>query len=103
MTHASFEKEGMLDDPAQDAERIYHHLTDDLYLPGIVCVLRTRYHTEPNARYIPIASPVLDRYHLDPREYARHAFLVDATGWLVEDRVGIVLDGRLIQRLFAHE
>jgi hypothetical protein len=102
MTRGKFNGQSLSDQPAREAELIHHHLTDELQLPGIVCVLRTHYHTEPNLKRIPVASPVLDRFHLDPRAYAGHIFLVDAEGVLVSDRFGSILDGRLIQRLLLH-
>jgi hypothetical protein len=105
MTHREFNEvngQPLSNQPAREAERIHHHLTDELRLPGIVCVLRTQYHTEPKLKRIPVASPVLDRFHLDPRAYAGHIFLVDAEGVLVSDRPESVWNGRLIQRLLHH-
>lgn len=89
------------DQLAEEVKRIDDRFKNDLHLPGSVCVLQTKYHTEPGMTAIPFASPVLDRFHLDPRRYAHHAFLVDADGWIVEDRWSFVLDGKLIQRLFV--
>lgn len=89
--------------PAHDAARIRQRLNEDLRIPGLVCVLEMRYHTDSAATEIPIASPVLDRFHLDPRAYAGHMFLVNAEGVLVNDRPGSILDGKLIQRLLEHK
>lgn len=102
MTRGYVGAQELRDQPAREATLIAHHLTDELHLPGAVCVIVTKYHTEVNATDIPMASPVLDRFHLDPRDYAGRAFLIDADGWLLEDRTGPIWDGKLLQRVFHH-
>lgn len=87
---------------AQNAARIAQRFTDVLHWPVSVGVLETKYHTESDASDIPVASPVLDRFHLDPRQYAGNAFLVDAQGWLLDDRSSVVWNDHLMQALFAH-
>lgn len=102
MTHGQYDGQDLREQPAEEAALLHEHLTSMLRLPGTVCVLQTQYHTEPGMTAIPIVSSILDRYRLDPRSYAHHAFLVDTDGWIVEDRWDDVLDGKLIQRLLAH-
>lgn len=102
ITNGMFQGQDLHDDPAHEAELIHDHLTNVLSLPGTLCVLQAKYHTERGMTAIPMALPMLDRYHLDPRDYANSAFLVDAEGWLVENRAGVVLDGKLIHQLLVH-
>lgn len=88
-------------DTAEEARRISRRLTDALQRSALVCVLQTRYHADSLATQIPLASPVLDRFHLDPRDYDNISFLIDAEGWLISDAMN-GWDERLVQRLVAH-
>jgi hypothetical protein len=84
--------------PNDDANAIAEFVRQ-LGFPGTLCVLRTAYHTEAGMTAIPLASPVLDSYHLDPRSYGNHMFLIDTHGeiiWTSND----VLDGHLLQGVF---
>lgn len=97
MTSGQFQSQELRERPEQEAELIHHYFSDELQLPGILCVIRTQYHTEAGATAVPRNSPVLDRYHLDPRAYNGHEFLIDAEGWIVQDQN--VLEGQYIQAL----
>jgi len=99
MTKGWFLNQDLRERPAQEAGLINQYFTTQLRLPGTVCVLQTKYHTEPGATAVPYSSPVLDRFHLDPREYGAHRFVVDAEGWLVPEQFDT--EGHLVERLFA--
>jgi hypothetical protein len=97
VTTGAFAGQNLYDDPDGEAAQIHHYLTDELRAPGVVCVLRTKYHSEPGMTAVPYASPVLDRFHLDPLTYKGHTMLVDAGGWVVQ--LQSVLDDHLLPRL----
>lgn len=99
LTHGQFLDENLRTNPAEEAARIHHLLTDVIKLPGVLCVIETKYHTEEGATSVPLSSPILDRYQLDPLSYDNHQFLIDAEGWVVQDQ--FVLDGHLIPRLLG--
>jgi hypothetical protein len=100
MTQGQFQGKDLWTDPAREAELIHQYLTNQLQLPGMVCVIPMRFHTEPGLTTVPIASPVLDQYRIDPRRIQGREFLVDAGGWIVLDN-RTAFDGRYIQRLLA--
>ena len=101
LTQGKFRDQDYRAHPEQEAERLHTYLTDELKVPGIVCVIRTAYHTEAGGTAIPLGSPAFDAYHLDPRDVFvsdPSAIIVDADGWIVQTRR--TLTGRLIQRMF---
>ena len=105
MTQGRFRDQDYRAHPEQEADQIHRYLTDELHLPGLLCVIRTQYHTEVGATAVPFTSPVLDAYHLDPQGLLNGnswQFLVDQNGWIVAtgtDAGGFTQ--RLIPRLLA--
>jgi hypothetical protein len=100
-TQGKFRDQDYRAHPEQEAALLHTYLTDELKVPGVVCIIRTAYHTEAGGTAVPLASSALDAYHLDPRD----VFMADPLG-LVVDREGWVaetnnaLTGRLIGRMF---
>jgi hypothetical protein len=97
MTSGTFQGRDLLPHPEQEATFIHQYLTDSLGLPGTVCVVKSQYRTVAGGRAIPLLTPVLEGYKLDPRTYGREEFLVDPLGWIVGG--GSVADEELIRRL----
>lgn len=100
ITRGVFQGEVLRDQPEKEAERIHEYFRSTLQLPSELCVLRMEFHADSSVATVPVASPVLDRYHLDPRHIDSRFFLVDSQGWIVHDN-GSVLDGHLIQSLLT--
>jgi len=100
-TQGQFRDQNYRAHPEQEAERIHQYLTKELQLPGIVCVIRTTYHTESGGTAVPVGSPALDTYRLDPRDLGdlTSVLLVDKDGWVVESLYA--LQGWLIGRLLT--
>lgn len=101
MTQGQFQDQNFQGHPEREAERIHQYLSNELEVPGILCVLQTKYHTEQGQTAIPFGSPVLDRYALDPRSYGEfHEILIDTDGWVVQNQS--VLDQSILPRLLKH-
>lgn len=100
MTRGHFLDKDYRQNVAQEAEQMNRYITEQLRIPAIICVMQTKYHTDPGGTAVPLASPALDRFHLDPRFYNGRELLIDAEGWVVQDAT-VLDDLRFAQRLFA--
>jgi hypothetical protein len=101
-TQGSFRGKYLMTHPDSEAALI-HHYFDTLQVPGILCVAKSTYRTVVGGQAIPLGTPVLDAYKLDPRGYSNRYFLVDAQGWVVsQDLPSSLDDEEFIRRLLAH-
>lgn len=97
-TKGSFQGQDFLGHPEQEAERIHAVLTDSFKVPGILAVTKGVFKKIAVGHTLPLPLPLLDAYHIDPREN-QVTFLVDAQGWIVAVNRW---DEMTIRELLAH-
>lgn len=95
-----FQGKEFQDRPQEEAARMADFVAHELRIPGMFCVLPLQYHSEPGLSAVPLPSPVLDHYRLDPRNINGFFFFVDREGWIVQTNED-VLNGHFIQRLLV--
>jgi hypothetical protein len=102
ITSGVFHEKNVIGHPDSEANFLHQYLTDSLKLPGVLGVVKNGYRTLPNGHVLPDTNPVLNAYHLDPRQgrYQGREFLVDGTGMIVRTLdISSLRDEELIRRL----